>query len=182
MWSFSLWSLYGSFYSLFCFCWFLFLSFFLFVSEYLWLLTGHSLWMGTLTLPQRGSSVLPSAPGQCQLDPSGHIQFFRAHKCPDSVTLSSCSVAVMSQGVVLSSFLSPFPLAQFSTKASFFTVLCAYEDGGLVDRLLRTEPLKVLPAPWVVLLWPPCLNQAQLWFLFSLHPCGPGTLEQKSEL
>lgn len=52
--------------------------------------------------------------------------------------LSSCCVAVMSQGVFLSSFLSPFPLAQFSTKASFYTVLCAYEDGGLVD-LLRTE-------------------------------------------
>lgn len=175
----------------YCFCWFLFFSFsFLCLNVFDCLLAIPV--NRPSDLPQRGSSVVPFTPGQCPLDPSSHILFFRVHSaqvlwhwCAEPH--SSCSVAVMSQGVLLSVFLSPFLLAQFSTKASFHTVLFAYEDGSktfpleqsplksLIDLPLGTEPPKVSPAQWVGLLWPPCLNQAQPWLLFPLHACGPGT-------
>lgn len=106
-------------------------------------------------LPQRGSSVVPFTPGQCRLDPSSHILFFRVHSAQVlwhwyAELHSSCSVAVMSQGVFLSFFLSPFPLAQVSTKANFYTVLFAYEDGSLIDVPLEKSPLKFrLHSGWV---------------------------------
>lgn len=106
-------------FTLYCFCWFLFLSFsFLCLNVFDCLL---AIPVNRLSdLPQTGSAVVPFTPGQCRLDPSSHILFFRVHSAQVLwhwyvEPHSSCSVAVMSQGFCSRSFFLPSLL--LSTRA-----------------------------------------------------------------